>query len=103
MKSGKIEERMQIDRKLTLKLIKNYAHLEEYQMGQSIQEWTSKICERQLLKIWSDVVCLNRPYHFRFFKGCLSQNILGAFLNTLSQIVYHRVDGEYIWKHLLLL
>ena len=31
-------------------------------------------------------VCFNRPYHFKFFKGCLPQFILGPFLNTLSQI-----------------
>ena len=28
----------------------------------------------------------DRPYHFKFFKDCLPQNLLGLFLNTLSQI-----------------
>ena len=32
------------------------------------------------------MVCLNRLYHFNFFKGCLAQIILGPFLNTLSQV-----------------
>ena len=33
------------------------------------------------------MVCLGRPYHFHFFKGCLPQILLGPFLNTLSQIL----------------
>ena len=32
------------------------------------------------------VVCWGRPYHFKFFKGCLPQILLGPFLNTLSQM-----------------
>ena len=32
------------------------------------------------------MVCLNIPYHLRFFKGCLSQISLGPFLNTFSQM-----------------
>ena len=27
------------------------------------------------------------PYHFKFFKGCLPQILLGPFLNTLTQII----------------
>ena len=30
--------------------------------------------------------CLSRTYHFKFFKGCLPQILLGTFLNTLSHI-----------------
>ena len=30
--------------------------------------------------------CLRRPYPFKFFKGCLPQNLLSPLLNTLSQI-----------------
>ena len=30
-------------------------------------------------------VCLSRPYHFEFFKGCFP---LGPFLNTLSNILH---------------
>ena len=33
------------------------------------------------------MVCLSRPYHFKFFKGCLPQILLGPFLNTLNQIL----------------
>ena len=32
------------------------------------------------------MVCLSRPYQFEIFKGCLPQNSLGLFLNTLSQL-----------------
>ena len=32
------------------------------------------------------MVCLGRPYHFKFFKGCLPQILLGPFLNTLNQM-----------------
>ena len=30
--------------------------------------------------------CLDRPYHLKFFKGCLLQIFLGSFLNILTQI-----------------
>ena len=40
--------------------------MEENYLGQSIQK------------------CLGRPYHFKFFKGCLPQILLVPFLNTLS-------------------
>ena len=29
---------------------------------------------------------LSGPYHFKFFKGCLPQILLGAFLNALTHI-----------------
>ena len=32
------------------------------------------------------MVCLSRPYQFKFFKGCLPQISLGPFLNTLSHL-----------------
>ena len=49
--------------------------------GQSIQEWVK-------WNLWKTafLVCLIRPYHFRFFKGCLPQLSLGPFWNTLSHI-----------------
>ena len=28
----------------------------------------------------------SRPYHFKYFKGCLPQILFGPFLNTLSHI-----------------
>ena len=34
-------------------------------------------------KIW-EVNCFSRPYLFKFFKGCLTQILLGPFSNTLS-------------------
>ena len=45
-----------------------------------------KFVEDSPWEMWSDMVCLGRPYHFRFFKGCLPQIILGPFLNTLTHL-----------------
>ena len=47
----------------------------------------------------------SKPYHFRFFKGCLLQILLGPFLNTLTHIVLllRRFAGRLIWiKNLLI-
>ena len=33
-------------------------------------------------------ICLSRPYHFKFFKGCLPPISLGPFLNTLSHLTF---------------
>ena len=35
------------------------------------------------------MVCQSRPYHFKFFKGCLPQSSLDPFLNTLYHIQMH--------------
>ena len=32
------------------------------------------------------MVCSGRPYHFKLFKGCLPQILLGPFLNTLTHL-----------------
>ena len=32
--------------------------------------------------MWSDMVCLGRPYDFKIFKGCLPQILPSPFLNT---------------------
>ena len=48
----------------------------------------SKIHERQPLKNLKDMVCLGRPYHFKVFGGCISQILLGPFLNTLTHLVF---------------
>ena len=32
------------------------------------------------------MVCLSRPCFFKFLKGCLSQILLGPFLNTLPDL-----------------
>ena len=34
------------------------------------------------------MVCWSKPYHFKFFKGCLLQILLGPFLNTLSHMYF---------------
>ena len=59
--------------------------------GKVFKNGPSKICGRKPLKIWSDVVCLGKPYHFKFYKGWVSQILLGPFLNTLFQI-YLRIS-----------
>ena len=46
----------------------------------------SKICARH-------IACLSRPDHFRFFKGCPPNILLGPFLNTLSHI-HGIIDGR---------
>ena len=45
-----------------------------------------KSVEDSLWKISSDMVPLGRPYHFKCFKGCIPQILLGPFLNTLSHL-----------------
>ena len=32
-------------------------------------------------------ICLSKPYHFNFCKGCLPQILLGSFLNILTLII----------------
>ena len=34
------------------------------------------------------MVCLNRPYHFKFFKGCVPRISFGPFLNNLTQMCF---------------
>ena len=42
-------------------------------MGKVFKNGPSKIC--------------GRPYHFKFFKGCLTRILLGPFLNTLTHMI----------------
>ena len=37
-------------------------------------------------KICGDNVCLSRLCHLKFFKGCISQILLGLFLNILTHM-----------------
>ena len=41
------------------------------------------------------MVCLSRPYYFRFFKGCSPQILLGAFLNALTHISLLLLKGYF--------
>ena len=72
-----------------------------------------KFVEDSLYKTWSDMVCLGRTYHFKFFKGCLPQILLGPFLNTLTdmQLVFQcyfkytivkilEVSNNVIWANI---
>ena len=66
-------------------------------MGQSIQKMDQvKFVEDSLRKVWSDMVCLSRPYNFNFFKGCLPQISLGPFLNTLPHIFISNVSNVFL-------
>ena len=47
---------------------------ELHHMGQVLKKG-SRFTEDSLQKI-----CLSRPYHLKFFKGCLPQTSLGPFL-----------------------
>ena len=46
-----------------------------------------KFVQDSLWKIWSDMVCLGRPYHLKFFNSCLPQILLGPLLNILSHLM----------------
>ena len=46
-----------------------------------------KFVEGSRYKIWKDMVCLSRPYPFKFFKDCLPQILFGPFLNILSHLI----------------
>ena len=39
-------------------------------------------------QLWSYMVCLSRPYHFKFFKDYLPQILFGSSLNTLTHFFY---------------
>ena len=53
----------------------------------------SKICGTHPLKRLTCMVCLGRPYLFKFYKGCFPQVFLGLFLNTWS----HLYRNKYIF------
>ena len=57
----------------------------------------SKICGRKPVKFWSDTVCLSRPYHFKFFKGCLPQILLGPFLTYITLEIVHYGSETIAW------
>ena len=48
------------------------------------------------------MVYLSRPYHLKFFKGCLPQILLRPFLNILSHVPYNNITLKgtlmQIWK-----
>ena len=58
-------------------------------MVQSIQEWTKSN------------LCLSRPYHSKYFIGCLPEILLGPFLNNLSHkcIILVNCSCVYLGLH----
>ena len=59
-----------------------------------------KFMEDSLQKMLRDMICLSRPYPFKFFRDCLSQILLGPFLKTLSQVLLPNPwTLNVIWMH----
>ena len=46
----------------------------------------SETCGTRYLRM-DQVKSIGRPYHFKLFKGCLPQILLGPFLNTLPHMI----------------
>ena len=42
------------------------------------------------------MLCLGRPYHFSFFKGCLSQILVGLFLNNLTHLSLFNEANKFL-------
>ena len=53
-------------------------------LSQGIQEWT-KLWKIDFKKPY------HRPYHFKFFKGCLPQVLLGPFLKSLTHLSWKTI------------
>ena len=66
-------------------LIVNFSHVRTYGSRYSRMDQL-KFVKDSLQKIWSDMFCLGRPYHFKFFKDCLPKILLEPFLNSLTHI-----------------
>ena len=70
-------------------------------MGQSIQEWTRWNLWKTAFKKFEVMWSASRPYHFKIFKGCLPQMLLGSFLNTMTQMclttttIYIKLGGVF--------
>ena len=51
------------------------------------------------------IICLSRPYHFKFFKSCLPQILLGSFWIPWPKCVQKtmvKIHERYLWGSLLL-
>ena len=44
------------------------------------------------------MVCLGRPYYFKFFKGSFPQILLGPFLNTLNHLYHALLPIYFAWN-----
>ena len=66
-------------------LIVSFLHVRTYGSRYSRMDQV-KFVKDSLQKIWSDMFCLGRPYHFKFFKDCLPKILLEPFLNSLTHI-----------------
>ena len=68
-------------------------NIESKVMDKVFKSGESKICGRQPLKnlkgyglLTRDMVCLGRPYPFKFFKGCRPQILFAPLLHILSYL-----------------
>ena len=57
-------------------------------MGQSIQEWTKYICERQPLNNLNGYGLLKAVWSVEIYLKVVFHNLLHPFLNTLSQMSF---------------
>ena len=58
----------------------------------------SRIYAKQPFKICSNMICLNRPYHFKFFKGILPQILLCLFVNILTHLFFQSLVCHQLLK-----
>ena len=66
-----------------------YVSKRRYKTNLNIELYGSRYSRMDQVNLWKTafkkfevMVCLSRPYHFKFFKGCLPQILLSPFLNT---------------------
>ena len=60
----------------------------KHQMGKNIPQNGPKKCEIRPFEVIQSV--------FKFFKDCITQTLLGPFLNTLSQILLHKSNVQIL-------
>ena len=53
--------------------------------------------------MWSDMICLRRPYHFNLSKSCLPQILLANGLEYLDPLVLHvQLCGQSLQLNVML-
>ena len=65
--------------------IDNSSHLENHCF---LGKYGAKYSRINPVKFVEDSLRIGRPYHFKFFKGCLPQTLIGLFLNTLPYMEF---------------
>ena len=47
------------------------------------------------------MVCLGRPYHFKFIKCCLPETLFGPFLNILTHLIIYLSGYHEVLSHMM--